>query len=410
MSGRTSVMIVAGFLAFGCIGQERRISSGVVVSDSAGITIIDSGVLDSTLVLSGSPHPALKIGVIDGPAEMQFFRVSDVKRLSDGGIAVANAGSRELRIYNPGGTHRATAGGTGQGPSEFRYPSALVVLPGDTIQVQDFLDRVYFSASGDFVRRETMDRGAFAALWSEDGGMSEGGQWMPDGTLFAPVYHWNQNPPVPGPLFRPAMTFVRVSEDLTDVDTLGDFGGILQQYVDVGGERGASATVPPFATNTSWALGAGDGSVVAGDNAAPRFDRFLPDGSHSIIRWTADSRSVSRSEVEEWKDLQRSAEWTQSRLPELERAWASMDVPEAKPYYGRVTAGSDGTVWLADGDGSAEHTSLRAFAADGSYLGRLELPARFTPYDSGPGWVLGVVRDETDIEFLWLVELPANHP
>lgn len=67
------------------------------------------------------------------------------------------------------------------------------------------------------------------------------------------------------------------------VDTLGEYGGILQQYVDVGGARGAMASVPPFSSNTSWALGSADATVVVGDNAAPQIDRFPPDGSRMII-------------------------------------------------------------------------------------------------------------------------------
>ena len=173
LSSRIHVVIVAGVVLSACGTQEAGGPAGVIVSDSAGVTIIDNGLLDTSQVLLSSPEPVLKIGVVEGPPELQLFRVSDAKRLSDGGIAVANAGSRELRIYNSDGTHRVTAGGAGQGPSEFRYPSALIVLPGDTIQVQDFLDRVYFTADGSFVRRETMDRGAFAALWSESGGRSD---------------------------------------------------------------------------------------------------------------------------------------------------------------------------------------------------------------------------------------------
>jgi hypothetical protein len=372
------------------------------------VTIADNGPLDERRDLLASPTPLLQIGVATGAEELQLFRVSDVKRLSDGAIAVANGGSRELRLYEADGRHRATAGGAGRGPSEFRYPSALTILPGDTIQVEDFMDRVYFTANGDYVRREVADRGALAALWTVNGGSSEGGRWMADGTFFAPVYHWDQMPPTPGPLFRPGMTFVRVSADLATVDTLGDFGGIEQQYLEVGGERGVMPAVPPFAANTSWALGAADGTIVAGDNAVPRIDRFLPDGSHILVRWTATEMTGSAAEVEEWKERQRNAEWTQGQLPMLERAWAAMDVPETKPYYGRVTTGSDGTIWAGPAEDGGQGTTLRAFGPDGRFLGTVSVPGRYTPHDSGPGWMLGVLRDENDVEFVQLFELKTR--
>ena len=60
-------------------------------------------------------------------------------------------------------------------------------------------------------------------------------KWMADGTYFAPVYESQEGPLSPGPLRRPRMTFVRVSADLSGLDTLGEFGGMLQQTVDVRG-------------------------------------------------------------------------------------------------------------------------------------------------------------------------------
>jgi hypothetical protein len=403
MGRQIAASLVLALLCGAC-GTEGGPANRVTVVDSAGVTIVDNGVLDTARSLLVSPAPKLQIGVVEGDERLQLFQVADVKRLSDGAIAVANGGSRDVRIYSADGQHRATVGGPGRGPSEFRYPGALIILAGDTIQVQDFMDRVYFTAAGEFIRRETLDQGAFAALWAKGGGFSEGGRWMADGTFFAPVYERSQGPPIAGPLYRPRMTFVRVSAGLGAVDTLGPFGGILQQYIDTGGGEHRS-TVPPFATNTSWALGASDGTVVAGDNAAPQVDRFLPDGSHMIVRWVAPSEPVSSSEVEEWKQRQRKADWTQRQLPALERAWAVMDVPERKPYYGQIGAGSDGTIWLGPAEGPGDVTSLKAFGPDGRFRGAITVPGRFTPYDSGPGWILGILTDDNGVEFAQLFEL-----
>ena len=403
----TACLLGVVLVAASC-GGERELRSSIIVTDSAGVKIVDNGELDPGLDLLASPEPTLRIGVVEGAPEYQLFEVSDLKRLSDGGIAVSNAGSRELRIYNADGSHRATAGGSGQGPGEFGYPNALFVLGGDTIRVQDRLDRVYFTASGEFIRRETTDRAKFSALWSATGNSSEGGQWTGDGTLFAPVYHRDQRPPAPGPLFRPSMLLVRVSADLSRVDTLGEYGGILQQYIDVGGGWGAIPSVPPFSSNTSWGLGSADGTVVAGDNAAPQIDRFSPDGSRMIIRWAATAESGSAAEVEDWKERLRNAESTRGQLPQLEHAWAVMDVPETKPFYGRVAVGSDGTIWAGPVNALVQPTRLMAFSSAGRYLGTIEIAGRFTPYDSGPGWVLGLARDENDVEFVQLFALVSR--
>lgn len=375
------------------------------VRDSAGVTIVDNGELDLERELLASPVPSVEIGVTDGPEELQLFQVMEAKRLADGGFAVANGGTRELKIFNSDGTHRATSGGAGQGPSEFGYPVAVRILRGDTILVHDRYDRVYFTSDGEYIERETTGRQALSDLTTRIGGNSEGGQWLADGTFFAPIYQWEQNPPVAGPLFRPAMTFVRVSHDLSTVDTLGEFGGILQQFVDIGEDR-PSATVPPFASNTSWGLGPSDGTIVAADNAVPQVQFFAADGGHLVARWSASRESVAAGEVEEWKDLQRSAPWAQRRLPQRERAWAAMDLPVSKPYYGRASTGSDGTVWL--GPAETDGKGWVALGPDGRFVGVAGLSSRFVPMDSGPGWLLGLYRDEQDVEFLRLYELIAG--
>jgi hypothetical protein len=393
-------LLVTAFI--GCVGrgsQDRP--DAVVVRDSAGVTIIDNGTLPP-LDPGDSFALEVTIGVSEGAPEYQLFQVRDAKRLGDGAIAVLNSGTRELRIYEADGTHRVTAGGAGQGPGEFRYPTALVVLPGDTIQVQDFVDRVYFASHGELLRRETKNRQTFNDLILAGGGFSEAGAWLADGTYFAPIYELNQGPRRPGPLFRPKITFSRVPGDFSAVDTLGQFGGILQQYLDVGGQRGVSTFVPPFATNTSWALGSADGTIIAADNARAQIDRFHPDGTHSIIRWSTEASPVTAQEVEEWKEQQRNASWTRNQLPTLERAWAAMDVPDTKPYYGRVRAGSDGTLWVTSDDLGQGPTVV--FGADGHFERSVRFPERFTVYDSGPRWVLGVLHDENDVEYVQLYE------
>lgn len=49
-------------------------------------------------------------------------------------------------------------------------------------------------------------------------------------------------------------------------------------------------------------------------------------------------------------------------------------------------------------------TTLRVFSSDGTYEGTVVLPGRFMVYDSGPAWLLGVMRDENEVEFVQLHE------
>jgi len=191
---------------------------------------------------------------------------------------VLHGRSGELRIHEADGTQRVTVGGSGKGPSELRYPGALQFLPGDTIQGQDLLDRVRFAPDGAFLGRKTGDEESLAALY-------EGGQWMADGSFFAPTYERQEMPRRPGPAYRPPITLVRMFANLSGFEVLADFAGVHQQVFDVGGSVGIMSIILPFPHNTSWALGSADGTIVAGDSASPQIDRFHPDGAHSIVRW-----------------------------------------------------------------------------------------------------------------------------
>ena len=274
MKGRRwSWLLGAWAVCASCSAGSGEDAPRAVVRDSAGITIVENPALDGAVQLVAwgadgtAPTPAVGIGMLEGPEEYQFFRVSAIRALSDGGIAVANGGSREVRIN---------------------------VLAGDTLEVQDFLDRVYFAPDGTFLRRTTFDRGAFTALWEPGGGMSEGGQWVPGGTLFAPVYHWDRNPPVAGPLYRPQMTLVRMSADFGTIDTLGVFGGILQQYVDVGGELGGGARADHLRRGRALEGPTADGvmgeqpvarvGTGVGEDGHPRIQDLLRDGSRGLRR------------------------------------------------------------------------------------------------------------------------------
>ena len=113
-------------------------------------------------------------------------------------------------------------------------------------------------------------------------------------------------------------------------------------------------------------------------------------------------------DLEAWKEERRTSSWVTDQLQELERGWAAMDVPDTKAFYGRVTAGSDGTIWMSGSMLTPDSTRLFAFGSDGVLLGKVAVPGTFVPFDSGPGWVVGLFRGEADVEFIHLYELEIS--
>lgn len=102
--------------------------------------------------------PSLVLGVVDGAAPYQFDGIEAVRRRSDGSIVVADGGSSELRVYDPGGRYLFAVGGSGGGPGEFESISRIFVLAGDSIGAWDSRQKRFtvFTPKGSLARTETL--------------------------------------------------------------------------------------------------------------------------------------------------------------------------------------------------------------------------------------------------------------
>lgn len=103
--------------------------------------------------------PEVSIGERSGAAEYALSNVVGGVRLSDGGIVIANRGTRDLRYYDAQGKHVRTAGREGNGPGEFRFLDAIG-RARDTVLVWDaFARRVSrFDGSGAFAGSTSLPR------------------------------------------------------------------------------------------------------------------------------------------------------------------------------------------------------------------------------------------------------------
>ncbi len=405
----TLLAFAISLVAMGC-GTDRAPAPEMLTrTDSAGVEIVTSA--DSAWTADTrwrlSPAPLLTIGDVPAaPDPYQFLTVSDAMRRSDGTLVVANAGTREVRLFSADGMHLKTLGGPGEGPEDYGYPAGLQAGPGAGFTVLDRSDRVVYDATGEFVERIGFDHAAWSRAMAPIG-RSEGGRPLLDGRMLTPVYgadFFGDRRPSAGPPYRPEITMIRMAPETGTADTVAHIGGVLQQFLDLGGVA-ASPVVPPFAPSGRWFV-AHDGGAVVYDGALPEVHRLTRDGTHRIVRWVAEAEPVTGAEIEAALDLQRNSSWAQSRLPELERGWAAVEMPTHKPYVTLAHAALDGSTWVRTGSHGPARSTWRVFAADGRWLGSLELPASFTPMEIGADYLLGVDRDaETEVEVLELYEL-----
>lgn len=118
-------------LSLAACGPGGGSPPAALVRDSAGITLVESpGPRESTPWRVAS-EPVLSIGAAEGEEPYLLSRVGDALLLPDGGVALVDGGSRQLRLFGPDGVLRASAGRAGEGPGEFRQLSGPLALEED---------------------------------------------------------------------------------------------------------------------------------------------------------------------------------------------------------------------------------------------------------------------------------------
>lgn len=393
----------------GCSASDGS-SSGASVRDSAGIRIVENVATVDTCAVAETPE--LDLGLVDGPEELQFYRVFDAATLSDGRIAVVNQGSGQIRIFHPDGSFDRAFGGEGGGPGEFRDVFQLWIGRGDTLIVADYRPWrfSYFTPDGAFVRTVEPTPTYFNPPTStgvlEDGSFvisddccpfsGDEGEWL-DLTLHA----------------------LRHAPDGALIDTLAvlpngrsgwlDFerrfgGGPLfdtRSHVAAAGSRvfvgrGSTGEIEVYEL-----LPADPAETEAGDVAAAAIDVSRPTG---LLRWEGRDPTVTPEDIETYRQetLAENAD-SDPRFRWSVDALVSDDRPVADrfPAHGSLFVGREGDLWVHDYRRPGEdEPGWLVFDEAGALECRAWLPFENTwdLYEIGPDYVLGKIEDELEVE------------
>src|SRR5690606_21103404 len=148
-----AALAAAATPAAGC-AADRPGEAGSAGRDSAGIRIVESrGAGAWSAEAAWTAAEAVSIGVVDGPEEYTFGRITDVAALPDGSVAVLDGTDLVVKVFDANGGHLRTFGGKGGGPAEFQGVTRLA-LRGDTIVVHDWrLSKLAeFTLHGELIR------------------------------------------------------------------------------------------------------------------------------------------------------------------------------------------------------------------------------------------------------------------
>ena len=380
-------------------------------ADSAGIPIVTARVPlwgpgerwtlgDESLV---------EIGAETGDPANLLDGVMGAVRLSGGDIVIGEWTTGALRRFNQSGTLVWRAGGQGQGPGEHAYLALLATLPGDSL----------FTVDGDRLR---------ANVFGPDGEVAR--------TLRLEM---------PGPGLRPE-DFVGVSgrhlviafEDRREdaprlavnrwpglriaMFSLDD--GRIRSWIEAPGSEAYIVRRAGMTQNTTHVFGKGPKYSASGGRLAlvdtERFSvRSIALGDGGSIQWILrrdePPREVTGDHVEAWVAWALSV--SRGDTDAIARAARETPMASTLPVLQSLYLDAVGNLWVEPYTAYfSESPPFQVYAPDGSWLGSVVVPpglgrdrrlglAFGRTWEIGDDYILGVWRDELDVEHVRLYGL-----
>ncbi len=397
-----SLGLVVVVMAAGCESPTPA-STSFVTQDSSGLFIAhntgDLAVGSGSIRVVG--EPLVSIGAVAGDSVYQFSRIRGGARLADGRLAVVDANSRQVRIFDEAGTFIRSWGRRGDGPGEFQRP-ALAGTHGDTLVLIDPNNRrlTWMLADAGIVREVRINEEAGGGLGrGRARGVLADGSVVAGGSFF---FSSASGESLSSGLRRSPTSFSRIGPDGNVATDFGEFPG-LEMYFEVDGGR-VSARLIPFGRVSSAGV-AGD-RVYIGTADAPEVGVYDPDGTQiGIVRWEAPRIPVNADHLAAYLEeslADADDEDERRRIRVVTRDHAREEFP---PYQGLQTD-VVGNLWvneyLEPGNDIARY---RVFSPAGQMLARVALPPRVAPLEIGLDYMLARRLDDFDIEYVELYRL-----
>lgn len=388
-----NALALAALATHGACARAREAGAPVEVADSAGVRVVTHHALEAP-AWPLEPDPLLDLGATDGAEATRFFRISSARRLRDGGIAVFDGGSGELRVFASDGTHVRSFGRRGEGPGEFMGPGRIFALPGDSLAIWD----------------ERLRR---LSIFQSGGTL---------GRIVEPV----------GIGMRPRILTVRADGGTLFEQEIGVRDRIGSEYVqqystfllyDGSGELLDSLPTQPRVEIAMWGEGplAGprlfdEGTELAGDTSGywvgttkiEELRRYALAGElELIVRWPAKDRTIRSEDVD--ADLRELLASLPARADPVRAAalHRSREVLERFPSHGLLLVDRLGALWVQEFErpGRTGPTTWRVHGADGVLLATVRVPRGHRVLDVGEDYVLASGRDDLGVEHVRLFGL-----
>ncbi len=366
----------------------------VQITDSAGVRVVTYAGVPATVApfrLAGEPR--YRHG--GGPGDYIFQFANAGRLFPDGGAVVADLDG-EVVVLSADGTTYEVLATRGEGPGEVTFPYAVLVLGQDSVLVPDSRQSRLTLFVGDSVASMvSLPRAAHFGV----AGIGSSGELL----------LWNR---------FPSRLWIDIEEEwlaghMTLFDTETGALDTVASYDQVPRQR--SGQERPII------LPSGEVTVAAGRFVHTRTDRpeiswRLPDGTvEQIMRWRPGPNLLTEELLEHGEAYNRMLGkmmygMSEARLEEtIQRDMARYRamIGQPIPLFGTPFADGDGNVWLPSYRPAypEEGSPYTVISPEGEWLGQVETAPRFRILDVTGGLVLGVLRDEMDVQNVVVYEV-----
>lgn len=381
-------LALACLLGTACTGD--RPSAGVTTRDSSGVKLVETaGPSTAGPTWQLAAEPRLSIGVVEGEPEYQFTQITSVGRLPGGEIFIAQLNNPpQVRVFDEAGRHLRSIGRAGNGPGELSGIAWADLLGSDTIRVYDFwASRVtHFGLSGEVLREIQVQTlgGKTARQVSTSPGFSDG-DILARSNLLVP-------PDAPKGNGRSSTFLLRVKPTGELVDSFP-----VTPYVDYYTAEDRNRIHPLGRMSAFLANGS---SLYVATGTAYSIEVYARGRLSAIYRHAGESRPLTDEVIDTYKTAAMAGAENDDQRAAWERSFVEMPWPESLPTYSRsLLIDDEGNLWaeryFVPGDADRRWD---VFGPEGAFLAVVTVPSALRVRNVTRGLVLGVWKDDLDVE------------
>jgi hypothetical protein len=203
-------------------------------------------------------------------------------------------------------------------------------------------------------------------------------------------------------VFEATTTYVRLHAN-GQIDTVGEFFS-NQAFVT----PDHSLTNMPF--GRSGVVAASPGGFYFSANDQYELRHYTPTGeSAAILRILEEPRPLTRAEIDAFVEADLARIDDPAALRQRTVFWEAVPYPATLPAFAELRIDGVGNVWAADYRLTpAESLRWTIISSDGQLRGRITTSSRLRILDIGADYVLGVERDELDVERVVMYSLAST--